>query len=98
MWARVPIVCLEIRGSRLADNGHSRWDAKAGVVDLHDPRFAHFQTDHSIVANATAESGHVLDRVRVPHGESRVGRVAVIQANENGLYIPQPIRSLIHPR
>jgi len=91
MWAHVPVVRLEIRGTRLADNGHSRWNAKAGVVALHDPRFTHFHADDSIVANAAAESGRILDWVRAPYGEARVGRVAVVQTNENGLYPNPPV-------
>ena len=90
MWAPVPVVRFKIRGSRLADNGHSRWDAKAGVVDLHDPRFIHFHTDHSIVANL-GESGRIFDWVRAPYGEIRVGREGVIQANEDGLCPNSPV-------
>ena len=91
MWAPVPVVRLKIRGSRLASNGHSRWDAETGVVDLHDPGFMHFHAGDSIVANAAiTESGHILDRIRGPYGEIRVGRIAAIQANEDGLY-PEPL-------
>jgi len=89
--AAVPVVRLEIRASRLADNTHSCREAKAGVIDLHDPRFVHFHTDYSIVANTAAESGRVDDRVRAPHGETRVVRVAVVQTNENGLCSNPPI-------
>ena len=96
MWTTVPIIRLEIRAGRLADNGHSRWDAKAGVVDLHDPRFIHFHTDRSIVANTAAESGRILDWVRAPYGEIRVGRVAVVQTNEDGLYPEPPIPPFTH--
>jgi hypothetical protein len=66
-------VRLEIRASRLADNPRRCRDAKAGVVDLHDPRFVHFHTDDSIVANAAAESGRIDDRVIALH----TGKVAL---------------------
>jgi len=71
MWAPSPVVRLvEIYSSRLADNIHSCWDAKAGVVDLHDPRFLHFHTDDSIVANVAAglESGGRVPSKGAYHG------------------------------
>lgn len=82
------MVQLEIRASSLADDPHSRRDAKAGVVDLQDPGFVGLHTDDSVVANTATESGRIDDRVTV-HREIRSVHVTVVQADEDGL-CPNP--------
>jgi len=85
MWALVPVIRLEICASRVTRNNHGCWDAKARVVDLHDPRFVHSHTDYSIVANAAVGSEELIDNWVAPYGEGCVGRVEVVQTNEDGL-------------
>ena len=90
MWAYVPVVRLRIRAGRLARNIHGCWDAKAGVVDLHDPRVIKFHTDDGIVANAAPGSRLADDWVAL-YGESCVGREAVVRTNEDGLCPNSPV-------
>jgi len=71
-----------------------RWNPKARVVDLHDPRFINFHTEDDIVANA--EFGRIDGRVRAPYRGSCVRWTRSRWSNKRGRSLPQPTRCLAH--